>query len=212
MKAKSFVLLVLILATLFTVSCHKKADPTPDPTPAYTPPEATTAYEGILFTLQENGWYLAELTAEAKASFDKETLVIPGFIPGETATPVETVGSFGFQGLTTLKKVVVSYPIIKIGAQAFEGCTALEKVELPHSLESIGTWAFAGCSALTSINLPKNIFGIGSEAFKGCTALAEITYEGTIEEWGAVASHRTSSWLVEGKTITVHCTDGDVTA
>ncbi len=211
MKAKSFVLLVLILAALLTLSCRKNAGSDPkDQAPAYTPPEKNVTYEGISFTLQDSGWYWAELTEEAKATFTKEKLVIPGYIPGDIPTPVEIVGTLGFNNLTSLKEVVVSYPIETIGGAAFENCTALEKVELPQTLETIATEAFSGCSALTEINLPKDLFGIGSGAFKGCSSLTEITYAGTTEQWDELAPRRAPSWIDEGKTITVHCTNGDV--
>lgn len=213
MKAKRFVLLVLVLATLFSafaVSCRKKPTATNDPEPT-ADPQAADDYKDFDFSLKENGLYLVEIPAEKKASFQKETLIIPGFFTGEELpVPVEELGSYACQGLTTLKKVTVSYPISVIGGYAFKGCTSLTDVELSGMLERLSTGAFEGCAALTEITLPKSLSTIGDDVFQGCTALTKITYEGTMEQWEAIRkSPDDTDWLGEGDQVILRCSDAE---
>ena len=69
--------------------------------------------------------------------------------------------------------VVVPDGVTTIGSFAFDGCSSLTSITVPNSVTTIGEMAFYGCSSLTSISLP-NMFGrdgdttIGKYAFKNC--------------------------------------------
>ena len=118
-------------------------------------------------------------------TYPEEELIIPSVSPDDKI--VTKIGDLGFYGNTNLKKVVLPEGITVIGGMAFASCTSLTSVELPYSLEQIK-----------------------AEAFDGCTALTEITYRGTISAWEGILIR--SDWIDIGKTITIHCSDGDTTA
>ena len=68
--------------------------------------------------------------------------------------------------------------------------------------------AFNGCKSLTSVTVPSSVETINSGAFYYCGILAEITYEGTVAEWKSM--QREAGWKKNDRTITVHCSNGNV--
>ena len=67
--------------------------------------------------------------------------------------------------------------VTSIGSWAFNGCSSLSSITIPASVTSIGSWAFNGCSSLSSINIPASVTSIGSWAFSGCTNLKTLTVD-----------------------------------
>ena len=64
--------------------------------------------------------------------------------------------------------VTISNSVTSIGSYAFDGCSSLTSVVIPNSVTSIGSGAFDGCSSLTSVVIPNSVTSIGSGAFYGC--------------------------------------------
>ena len=202
MKLKHVILFVLIAATLFAFSCAKK----PAETEPETPDEKTIVIpEGLTFAPVEQGslFYLVQ-----GQEYAGEELVIP--TQSGDGHMVTEIGSFGFWKLSNLKKVTIPSTIEKINASAFEGCTALTEIDLPSSVERIGTSAFESCISLTTVKIPYSVYLIASDAFKGCTSLTKITYTGTKEAWNDIFKPQNNGWIEPDKTITIHCTDGDI--
>ena len=85
------------------------------------------------------------------------------------------IGSYVFEGYTSLESISLPNSLKYILQSAFEGCTSLKSISLPDSLTDISQSAFEGCTSLKSISLPDNIKSIGSEAFLGCTSLESIS-------------------------------------
>ncbi len=65
-------------------------------------------------------------------------------------------------------------PVTGIGSYAFDGCTSITSVTIPSSVTSIGESAFNNCTSLTSIAIPSSVRMSGKDAFKGCTSLNDV--------------------------------------
>ena len=95
-----------------------------------------------------------------------------------------------------------------IGMYVFSTCS-LTSVAIPTGVPSIGESTFSNCSSLASVTIPESVTSIGENAFLYCISLTSITYNGTMEQWDAVAKH--DSWDANTGDYTIHCTDGDIT-
>ena len=141
-------------------------------------------------------------------------------IPTEwNGLPVTQIYSKVFKDNKTLQKVIVPEGILSIYSSNFSGCTNLKEISLPKSLTSISSSAFAnsgleslivpngitsipasfvsGCVNLKKLILPNTITKIGSNAFNGCSDDIEIIYQGTKEEWNAIAITATGNELLD---------------
>ena len=78
---------------------------------------------------------------------------------------------------------------------------------IPNGVTSINFEEFSGF-ALVSISIPNSVTSIGSWAFSECYSLTTITFEGTIEEWNAIAFGY--SWNEDTGNYVVYCTDGNI--
>ena len=78
---------------------------------------------------------------------------------------------YNYNGLTTAiipKEVTyngITYSVTSIGSYAFDGCSSLTSVILPKKVRSIGLYAFNGCSNLTDITIGNRVTDIYSKAF-----------------------------------------------
>ena len=97
--------------------------------------------------------------------------------------------------------------VTRIGDYAFRNCESLTSFVIPNGITEIGTQAFCGCSNLTSITIPESVASIGDYAFLNCSKLSTIYFDGTKAEWQAIG--KGVEW--GNQTITVKCTDGDIT-
>ena len=78
-----------------------------------------------------------------------------------------------------------------------------------YEVSCIAKEAFLGCTGITEIVLPKTITRIDASAFSGCTSLTSITFGGTKAQWQSVS--KGGDWNYGTPTITVKCTDGNIT-
>ena len=114
-----------------------------------------------------------------------------------------------FAECSSLTSVTVGNNTNTIGTSAFYGCYALTSVTLGNGVTTILEFAFEGCSSLTSITIPSNVADIEEAAFLNCQNLTSIIYEGTKEQWENI--HIRDNSFSNGNTITVKCSDGDIT-
>lgn len=73
----------------------------------------------------------------------------------------------------------------------FMNCYGLTEVVIPSTVTSLGVHTFQNCSNLKSITLHGGITTIASDALKDCAALTDIKFNGTQEQWTALASGNT---------------------
>ncbi len=64
-------------------------------------------------------------------------------------------------------KYTIPDSVESIGSFAFDGCTSLTSIIIPDSVVSIGYYVFTGCTSLTSVIFPDSLKGIGGYAFDG---------------------------------------------
>ena len=92
------------------------------------------------------------------------------------------ISTGAFEGMKSLKKVVVPPGVAAINNRAFKDCENLTEIDLPDSISFIGDKAFAGCERLETIALPgQRLTYIGPEAFEGCVRLKTIRLPEGIE-------------------------------
>ncbi|MBQ8248129.1 MAG: leucine-rich repeat protein [Lachnospiraceae bacterium] len=84
---------------------------------------------------------------------------------------------------------------------------------IPDTITTIGENALSGRTGITAIGIPASVTSIGAGAIAGCDALTTIVYDGTMEQWNAIAID--SAWnetFLGGTTnVTIKCTDGNIT-
>ncbi len=99
----------------------------------------------------------------------------------------ESIGSFAFEGCTSLKTLSLGEKIKTIGNYAFENCTSLTGVTIPQSVTSIGFYAFEGCTNLNPLTIKGPITSMGNYAFAGSTYLKSLTLYDDIQTIGNFA-------------------------
>lgn len=81
----------------------------------------------------------------------------------------------------------------------------LTEVIIPEGRTRIANYVFSNCSNLAKVTIPLTMTNIGMGAFEECIKLTEITYNGTKSQWNNISKD-----YAFYSTITVHCTDGDI--
>lgn len=144
---------------------------------------------------------------------------------------VTSIGGYCFEGCTALESIVLPASVTSIGPRCFQECTALKGVLFSAQVDCISDGLFSTCSSLTTITLPETVTEIERYAFVKCssmktikipegvtiigenafdrTALGEIYFDGTADQWRAIELGR--QWNYDCKSITIHCSNDDLT-
>ncbi len=104
--------------------------------------------------------------------------------------------------------LVIPSTVTKIKKYAFYGCTSLASVTIPDGVTSIYHYTFGNCTKLTSIDIPDTVTKTDNSVFSRCSSLTSVTFEGTTEQWNAIA--KGGDWNDDVPATTVICSDGIV--
>lgn len=151
------------------------------------------------------------------------------FVPVEPCWSV-SMANENITGENPIKNEIDGIPVTIIGHRGFYDCD-FTSIEIPTTIKTIAYEAFAQ-SNLTSIIIPPNVETIGSGAFHRCLSLEDfvitadskldtivdsiftsnmpltyITFNGTVQQWNAIAK---DSWYFGGSVKYVQCSDGTV--
>lgn len=146
---------------------------------------------------------------------------------------LKSIGKRAFFMFTTggLKTLNLPASVTKIGEKAFTNISATYLV-MPETLTELGTYlfmdsntiqnvrvecaeipsfCFVNCSYLNQMTLSRNVKKIGSHMINYCSLLREIIYEGSLDDWAAVA--KLGNWdghigQTSGSLAKIQCLDG----
>ncbi len=126
---------------------------------------------------------------------------------------VTSIGEGAFYTCRNLNSVTIGSSVASIGEGAFSFCN-ITSITIPDSVTSIGDSAFWGCRNLTNVTLGSGVTSIGLHAFSNHPYYTNVTYNGTKAQWETI--EKDAEWLDEPNdpftaTLTIHCTDGDIT-
>lgn len=146
---------------------------------------------------------------KSKIKADNGKLVIPQTIHDKTVTAVDSAGML--MGID-VNDITFADSIKTIGDDTLND-TYLKSIHLPENLETLGSIQSMSHWPVTEINIPASLTtqlnnnGKNSN-FYIMNKLTTINYGGTQEQWAALNFVKPDN---NTNTITVHCTDGDIT-
>ena len=127
----------------------------------------------------------------------------------ELPSNIKTIEGSAFSS-SNIKMIKITNDIIIDGMYTFVN-SGLEHFMINTSCNGVRTDSctllLQYCRSLTTITIPKT-FKLYTNDIVGCTLLSKINYGGTQEQWEALRFTKPSDLT---QTITVHCTDGDIT-
>lgn len=132
--------------------------------------------------LEEKGFEIKEneLKSDEMQFFDitkykgtDETIIIPNVIIN--------IEDRAFENCKNIKKIIMPC-VCRIGSYAFNGCTSLEEINVSDELISIGNCAFMNCESLKTFTVPRYIYYINKGTFLGCKNLSNVILNTNLKE------------------------------
>ena len=121
---------------------------------------------------------------------------------------VKVIDEGAFGSCCGLTSVIIPEGVETIGAYAFDGCR-ITNLEISNSVQTIGSSAFYQCYDLKTVTIGSGVTSIGREAFSRCYELNTISFNGTIEQWDAIAKGK--DWNKDmPNTCQIVCIDGTI--
>ncbi len=133
------------------------------------------------FTYQTDDNGNAAITAY---SGTEENLTIPSTLDGHTVT---AIGSYAFNGCSSLKRVVLPSTVTRIGEHAFNYCGNLSEINIPSNLQEVGAGILAGCNSMKKLSFDEGIREIPDLMFENTYGLEEVVVPDTVVRIGSYA-------------------------
>ena len=124
---------------------------------------------------------------------------IASLVIGEGVTEI---GNNAFENCDSLETVNIPEGVVLIGEGAFVNCNGITTVVIGQGTTKILANAFNGCDKLTTITLPCTLTEVGANAFIGCNGVKTIIFDGTRNQYNAIAIDKTNS-IFENKSVNV---------
>lgn len=96
-------------------------------------------------------------------------------IPVDIQVNAESVGSYAFSGMETIKSVEFSETVRSIYYNAFYSCENLASIKFTSGIQKICAGAFSGCIGISDLVIPNSVKEVGRYAFYDCTGLKTLT-------------------------------------
>ena len=130
--------------------------------------------------------------------------------PTELIIP-KNMSNIGEKAFTccAFESVTIPETIRIIGDYAFYDCTKLKSAYVRCA--TVGGFMFTRCTALTELKLSTNVKTIKEHCINYCSKLAEITYEGTLEQFKAIAGYNYLMSAASSGLKKIACVDGGFT-
>ena len=159
---------------------NKPSDPTGDNGKPSVSIEDPNSSKGLAFELNSDGTY----SVSGIGTCTDTEIVIPATYEGKSVT---SIGSYSFNGCSSLTSVTIGNGVTSIGESAFDSCSSLTSITIPDSVTSIANAAFYGCSSLTNIVIPNGVTSIDDSVFNGCSSLTSIVIPNRVKRIGYMA-------------------------
>ena len=178
---------------------HFTPTPAPPPTPVFRFDSSPSSGLDYQMFYDEPGYTVR------RGKCKDSNVVIPSSYNGKS---VVSIGSWAFEGWSSIRSVSIPSSVTKIEELAFNDCINLSQIYMSENLKSIGAGSFLGCKSLQQITLPKTLTSIDSWAFDRCESLRSIKYTGTVRQWKNIDLGL--GWTPAHLRI-INCADGNVT-
>ena len=156
------------------------------------------------------------LTDDGKSKFRNEVLVVPSTLKGKTVTKLSIDNTFSNNGYK-IDNSSIPDTITELSGGTLSNVDIVPddngEFKFPSNLKTLNRISNGGnLASLTTISLPASLQSLsdvnGSIFTNSFTSLTTINYGGTQEQWTALNFTKPST---NHNTITVHCSDGDIT-
>ncbi len=130
--------------------------------------------------------------------------------PTELIIP-KNMSNIGEKAFTccAFESVTIPENIRIIGDYAFYDCTKLKSAYVRCA--TVGGFMFTRCTSLTKLTLSTNVKTIKEHCINYCSKLAEVTYEGTLEQFKAIAGYSYLMSAASSGLKKIACVDGGFT-
>ena len=156
------------------------------------------------------------MTDDGKSKFRDSTLVVPSTLKGKTVTKLR-IDNFMSNNFYNIDNNSIPDTITELSGDTLSNVNIIPdkngEFKFPSNLKTLSRINNGGnLTALTTISLPvslQSLSDVNVSIFNNSfTSLTTINYGGTQEQWTALNFTKPST---NHNTITVHCTDGDIT-